>query len=359
MEFENRYSLLDRLLHSVAFNSQKVQFDLAGLESRIFASELEGLELDRPVFISGLPRSGTTLLLNACCQLNGFASHRYSDMPFVMLPLLWNRFSRHFGRVDEPRERAQGDGMLINQDSPEAFEETVWKTGWSDHYLKDRIIPWDNQGHTEFQLQFADHLRKITILRRRASDAQTRYVSKNNVNIARIGWILEAFPDAQLIVPFRDGVQQSISSHRVHMKFLQIHSQDRFAARYMAGIGHYDFGENLKPIDFNGWIDAAVHTDPGKLGFWLEYWTNSYRHLIGNPHSRLHFVSYDALCQDPARSLSRLADILELDMPEGLISFGRGVKKPSPREVEITAAERGIVAEMASVQQTLNAMSIG
>ena len=107
MKYENRYSLPDRLLHSLAFGSQNLQLELTGLEDRMFARQLEGLELQRPVFIAGLPRSGTTLLLNALGQSGVFASHRYSDMPFVLLPLLWNRFARHFSRADEVRERDQ------------------------------------------------------------------------------------------------------------------------------------------------------------------------------------------------------------------------------------------------------------
>ena len=40
------------------------------------------------VFITGLARSGTTILLNALYKSNIFASLTYSDMPFVLLKIM-------------------------------------------------------------------------------------------------------------------------------------------------------------------------------------------------------------------------------------------------------------------------------
>ncbi len=36
-----------------------------------------------------------------------------------------------------------------------------------------------------------------------------------------------------------------------------MHARDPFARRYMEAIGHYDFGANLRPIDFDGWATAT------------------------------------------------------------------------------------------------------
>ena len=45
------------------------------------------------VFITGLARAGTTILLNALYKSNLFASLSYSDMPFVLAPNLWSKIS--------------------------------------------------------------------------------------------------------------------------------------------------------------------------------------------------------------------------------------------------------------------------
>ena len=115
---------------------------LSGIESRVYKTPLSGIEITKPVFITALPRAGTTLLLELCVETGYFASHTYRDMPFVLTPLLWERFSRLFKRSENPRERAHGDGMMISMDSPEAFEEIIWKGYWPSRYLADRIVPW-------------------------------------------------------------------------------------------------------------------------------------------------------------------------------------------------------------------------
>src|SRR5262245_43286282 len=80
------YSGMDRALHRVAFATYDVQADLADIEDRLFAAHLGSITNQRPVFITSLPRAGTTLLLECCAALDEFASHTYRDMPFVMIP---------------------------------------------------------------------------------------------------------------------------------------------------------------------------------------------------------------------------------------------------------------------------------
>ena len=74
----------------------------------------------------------------------------------------------------------------------------------------------------------------------------------------------------------------------------------------IAGIGHFDFGANLKPVDFDGWFTKGSPKDPMTLGFWLDYWRAAYRHVLrvltvgGGPGSdraegRLHLVCFEDL----------------------------------------------------------------
>jgi hypothetical protein len=90
--FEHRYSFLDRGLHRIAFATLPTQIALAEFENRLFAEQLAQVELEKPLFITALPRAGTTLLLEICAGMKEFASHRYRDMPFVVIPFLWSRF---------------------------------------------------------------------------------------------------------------------------------------------------------------------------------------------------------------------------------------------------------------------------
>ncbi len=349
------YSALDQSLHRMAFSTYSSQVSLAGLEDRLYATQLERYDIHRPVFITALPRAGTTLLLECCAQLPDFATHTYRDMPFIPVPLFWNRFARLFRAKGQARERAHGDGMMIDFDSPEAFEETLWQLYWPDHYRSDYIIPWQREEHAEFKAFFANHMRKIIHLRRAKGATGVRYLSKNNLNIARIPLLDHLFPDAVIVVPFRDPLQHAASLLKQHANFSAMHKKERFAAEYMRAIGHYDFGENLRPIDFDGWVEPE--NDPSQLGFWLQYWLASYRHLL-QFHHRVHFVHYEALCENPQTELDLLARVLATRDPLALLACSRRMHAPAPREVNTSALSPALLEKAGEVFEALKRVCV-
>lgn len=354
-DFENRYSLVDRALHRIAFRTTRVQVDLNDLEDRLFAGAFEDVEVDRPVFVAGLPRAGTTLMLELLVESGAFASHTYRDMPFVLVPLLWSRFSGRFRTGGQEQERAHGDGMTVGPDSPEAFEEIVWKAHWKERYRDDRILPWDETRKPAFDRFLSRHVRKIVGLRGGTAPVPPRYVSKNNLNIARVGYLLALFDDARVVLPFRDPLEQAASLLRQHLNFLAIHREDPFALRYMEGIGHHDFGESLKPVDFGGWIDEAPGRDPTELSFWVEYWVSAYRHLLGQIGPRAVLVSYDGLCREPGRGLERLAESIDLagTAADALLAGADRIGAPSRRDVDTSGIPASVVEAASALHAEL------
>jgi hypothetical protein len=331
--FENRYSAADRWLHQVAFASTPAQVTLAGVEDRFYRRRLQKVSGERPVFITALPRAGTTLLLNACAGLDEFVTHTYRQMPFVLTPVLWEKFSRRFRVKDAPRERAHGDGMLVSVDSPEALEEMLWLHFWPEHYRADRIMPWTpDEKEPAFVDFFRRHMQKLAMIGRPGGlDRAHRYVSKNNGNIARIAWLARAFPDARFIVPFRPPLQHAASLRRQHLNFLEIHRRDPFARHYMAGIGHFDFGANLRPIDFGGWLAAAGSLSATELEFWVRYWIAAYRDVIaclGSFGEQVRLVDFDVLCRNPAMALASLGRFLGLEAQEHFLAQAAAIHQP-------------------------------
>ena len=292
----------------------------------MFKKTLEDLALGAPVFITGLPRAGTTILLEMLAAMQPFASHTYREMPFVLCPMIWSRLSRPFQKSGEARERAHGDGIQISPDSPEAFEEIVWMQFWRRHYRADAIATWDRCDDAEFVEFFESHRRKIVALRRATKPAAIRYVSKNNVNLARIPAIWGAVPSAIVVVPFREPLQHAGSLLKQHRNFSELHVRDSFARRYMEGIGHFDFGTNLKPIDFDGWLAGASTRDPQSLQFWLEYWLATYRHVLRHvDQKRLVLTCDEALTPDA--DVTRLAEALELPIRESSARASRSSRR--------------------------------
>lgn len=328
MSFAQRYSLLDRVLHRFAFATTWAQRGTADLEQRLFRKELAAVPDAPPVLITALPRAGTTILLELLAGMAPFAAHTYRDMPFVLCPMLWQRLSQRFQRTDAPRERAHGDGIEITQDSPEAFEEMIWRLFYKRHYRPDRIMPWSRCDDPEFLEFYRAHMRKIVALRRRQKPTASRYVAKNNLDIARLPAILDALPTAVVLVPFREPLQHAASLLQQHVRFLQMHRDDAFARRYMAGIGHFDFGANLKPIDFGGWLQGRKVREAEGLSFWLDYWIAAHQHLLAHAgRARLHPICYERLGAAPdLRPLAaclRLGDAGELQRRAAMLKGGR------------------------------------
>jgi hypothetical protein len=346
------YSALDRSLHRVAFKIYGAQAALADLEDRLFAGQLAVCKTDRPVFITALPRAGTTLLLECCAKLPEFACHCYRDMPFVLLPCLWARFSATFQQAGERRERAHGDGMFIDFDSPEALEEVLWKTFWPQHYRSDRISPWQDEADGEFRAFFRSHMRKIILLRGGQGAHMARYVSKNNLNLARIRMLRRLFPDSVIVVPFRQPLHHAASLLEQHCNFLRLHENDPFACEYMRAIGHYDFGKNLCPVDFGGWIDEWQSQDAQSLAFWLKYWVVTYRHLLTQSDD-LFLLSYEALCEDPETGLHRLAEAIGSKHGDVLVSSAATWHSPRAREVDTGSVAPSLVKEAHCLYATL------
>ncbi len=114
----------------------------------------------------------------------------------------------------------------------------------------------------------------------------------------------------------------------------------------MKAIGHYDFGQNLRPIDFDGWYDRRQSQDAKSLAFWLEYWLASYEYLLKNPTEGINFFNYDELCQNPQSGLKKLAQITQSNNPEALVAFGDRIRQPRAREIDSSNVSTSILSEV-------------
>src|SRR5690606_5543850 len=180
--------------------------------------------VEKPVHVTGLARSGTTILLELLARHPEAATHRYRDFPPVLVPWMWNRFLAYAARGDAvATERAHGDRIMITPESPEAFEEAA--------------------RHPEFEAFYRDHVRKLLLVR-----GGRRYVAKGNYNVTRLGYIRTIFPDARFVIPVRDPVWHIASLMRQHERFAGEGARDERVRRHMRRSGHYEFGLDRRPI---------------------------------------------------------------------------------------------------------------
>lgn len=319
------YGRLDIALHDFAFASLDRQRALGRFESALLKHRIDMGRAKRPVFVTSLPRAGTTILLEAFAGLPQFASATYRHMPFTLSPLLWGAMSGAFRKSGEKTERAHGDGIDVGFDSPEAFEEMLWMAFWPEHYRESCISPWNAKRNcSEFEAYFRTHMAKVVATKPGA----TRYLSKNNANITRLGLIQRLFPDASILVPVRNPRAQVCSLLRQHLRFGDLHAREPFSRRYMEGIGHFEFGEALRPIAFDAApLDRAMARCPE---FWLRYWIAAYEHVLITAGHTVVFIDCDALCADPVPALTRIAGALELENPSELIARSVLFRPPRP-----------------------------
>ena len=189
---------------------------LGNLESRLIADDSMHTALAQPIYISGVARAGSTILLETLAQHPDLASHRYRDYPPVFTPYWWNRFLEHVPQRDSaPAERTHRDGIAITPESPEAFEEVIWMAFFPGLHdpAQSAVLPSEAR-HPEFEAFYRDHIRKLVRIR-----GGRRYLSKDNYNVSRLEYLLKLFPDARFVIPVRDPVWHIASLMKQHALF--------------------------------------------------------------------------------------------------------------------------------------------
>ncbi|MFP4491862.1 MAG: sulfotransferase [Spirochaetaceae bacterium] len=310
------YGFGARLLHHFALAPQMVQEMSFQIDQMLRPSRPEEAREGEHVFVSALARAGTTALMRLLYETGEFRSLTYRDMPFPLAPRLWKKLSASSAKEGDLSERAHGDGIQVHFDSPEALEEVFWRVFSGKRYiLPDRLVPMEASPET------IEAFRKY-IAALLEMDGAKRYLSKNNNNILRLSSLLKAFPEAVVIIPFRDPLQHSLSLLRQHTRFVQVHKEDSFSRKYMDWLVHHEFGSGHRRFDLDGSVPSYRAESPD---YWLEQWNRVYTYLVdrarsvgaaGATHSagsagagggKILFLEYEALCDRPEAVWKKLA----------------------------------------------------
>ena len=314
--YSSDYNFSDRLLHHLALGVpfiRKASFDIDGIINVDDNSYLN----DKHVFVCGLARSGTTVLMRELYDSSEFRSLTYRDMPFVLMPGVWRKISASFHKQQTPKERAHGDGILVDFDSPEAFEEVFWQTFSGKEYIFDDHLAAHNASDEHIEL-FREYVGRI--INSSQTTKRKRYLSKNNNNIVRLNSIRKAFPNSIIIIPFRDPLQHAISLLHQHKKFCKRHSKDKFAYNYMRWLGHYEFGLTHKRFMFDDFSSVNNNYEADDINYWLTIWLNTYSYLINHTSFDCMFLCFEALCEFPVKTLKPLFESADLVLDKDKIN---------------------------------------
>ncbi len=299
---------------------------LGNLETRLVTGATADIGIEQPVYIAGLARSGTTILLEVLARHPEVATHRYRDYPPLFTPYLWNRWLDFMPkRAEAPRERSHGDGIAVTSESPEAFEEGLWAAFLPRlHDPRWSAVMGRDSHHPTFESFYRDHLRKLLAVRGRR-----RYVAKGNYNVTRLAYLHRLFPDARFLIPVRDPVWHIASLMKQQGLFTKGQSAHPEARRHLRRVGHFEFGLDRRPI--NTGDDEAVREivamwEAGEeVRGWARYWALIHDHIADrlrddeDLRTASLVVRYEALCAAPTRVLGEVLAHAGLVAPPGFI----------------------------------------
>ncbi|MDC0974590.1 sulfotransferase [Candidatus Pelagibacter sp.] len=265
----NNYNYVQKFLHNFIFSNKFILRSLYDLEKILFSKNIDNIKYNHHIFITSLPRSGTTILLNCIFDSQNFSSLTYKQMPFVLSP---NMFSKiNFFSSNKKKERAHTDGIFYNINSPEAFDEVFFNL-FSEE---------------EISIEIYNFINLVLNL-----NNKKRYLSKNNSNYKRIKLIQKLLPNSLFIIPIRNPLQQAYSLFKQHKNFLKLQEKDIFVLKYMNYLGHHEFGKNHKY-----WFKPNKFHNLNDHNYWLEQWLFFYRDAL-NKHKKNEnciFIKYENL----------------------------------------------------------------
>lgn len=335
----NNYSFLDRILHRAALQSRSVaemSFDLDQLRC---GKNLQDVRSCEHVFISGLARAGTTILLRNLYESDHFCTLSYRNMPFVLAPNIWEQISGYFAKDFAAVERAHGDRIIVNADSPEAFDEVFWRVFDCENYISENSIK-PHEPDEQLAAKFALYVAAIVNADRKH---RSRYLSKNNNNIIRLKTIRRLFPNAHILIPLRQPLAHAQSLQRQHENFSSLQRSSPFTRSYMGWLGHHEFGLDHKPFRIGCDIQSLpiANDDPANLTYWLQLWCNTYGWLEKSAPADAIFVCYEKMCEDP-EVWSRLSRLCSIDADsrekEPFVLETRNCEAPNSPELMKTAS---------------------
>lgn len=333
---EISYPPISRLLHRLALGNRwiaEVSFDLEQTLLRPTP-----LSVDKHVFVCGLARAGTTILMRLLYESGAFNTLTYRHMPFVLMPGLWRQLSAHQQQKASLRERAHGDRIQVGFDSPEAFEEVFWTT----HCPRDYIF-LDHLGeHRPDAYHLSMFKRFLGSVVASSSNPTKRYLSKNNNNLLRLPTLQQHLPEAMFLVPFRDPLQHSHSLLEQHRLFSATQLKSGFVRDYMKWLGHFEFGLDHRAYFYPVMSDNS----PDHLDYWLQLWIQVYERVLEFDGTRTLLISYEDLCSRPEASIRCLSERIDLGSHVSRIELAAPPSVNVPASRVLMKKADGILVEL-------------
>ena len=291
------YSFLDKLLFKFFLGNNVFQEVLFDVDKLFFYKKKKRI---KSLIITGLPRSGTTILLNELYKTKKFSSLTFQDLPFILSPNIYNflkknlkiilliNFWEKFIKKNKKKKykRIHNDGIFVGDEMPEAFDEVFWRVFQNRKYINKNNISMHSIGEYEM----SEYQKYVNIITHREN--KNLYITKNNNNILRLN-NFKNLKHTFLIVTFRDPFFQSYSLIKTHKILCKKQKKNTFILKYMNYLVHHEFGLNLKTLKFKKKFSTEYKNT--NINFWLSYWIYVYENILKNykESNNIQFLAYE------------------------------------------------------------------
>jgi hypothetical protein len=312
MEFPNWWS---RLLLKTMFQRQFLipenppwlfETFLKSVERWLLRVDIREIRIDRPVFLLGLPRSGTTMLQDICCT--------HPDLAYITNAM--HQFHTCFCAADMARrklkldakgERYLGDSVQVEGGSPnEGLKFWAEWLGWDPH--NPRYLPREPESFTQAEVdRIHETLRKIVWCFGRP---WRRFFSKNPAIIPDLPRLHRLFPDGKYVHIIRDPRNCANSMRKLY----QLEQRQLAFIRSQRKHGYYDDKEFIPYPRVPKLGDYLDQWGPDDVRTTAHVWkdsiaiANEWKDRLG---SYLE-VRFEDILADPKRQMARIFEFCEL-----------------------------------------------
>jgi len=300
---------------------KKLSYLLARIETLLSYNEINKLTVDRPIYIVGLARAGTTIVLEMLNNHPFLASHKYRHFPMPYFPHRFSRIVDQSRFFTKPRERVHKDGIFVTRESPEAVEEVFWQDFFNNNH-NEEISNVINGAMTnpKFEQFYRNHIRKLLINQR-----CSRYLAKNNYNITRLEYLRRIFPNVKFLLIIRNPVNHIASLIKQTKLFIEMEEENPLLIDWHRLTGHSEFGHYQLCI--NTGDNEIIHkirrlwkNEETYVKGWAYYWSSIYEYVMNllevNKKIREStlIIRHEDLCENSAETIDKILEHTELPL---------------------------------------------
>ncbi|MFX0049009.1 MAG: sulfotransferase [Candidatus Hermodarchaeota archaeon] len=300
---------------------KKLSYFLARIETLLSHGDINKLSIDKPIYIVGLARSGTTIILEMLSKHPFLATHKYRHLPMPYFPHRFSRIIDQSRFFTKPRERVHKDGIIVTRESPEAVEEIFWQDFFnSTHNEEISNIMSATMSNPNFEQFYRDHIRKLLINQR-----CSRYLAKNNYNITRFEYLNKIFPTAKFLLIIRNPINQIASLIKQTRLFIEMEKEFPLLIDWHKLTGHSEFGHHQKCINTGDTeliykIRRLWKNENTYVKGWAYYWSSIYNYVMNllEENKKIKestlIIRHEDLCESPAETIDKILEHTELPL---------------------------------------------